>query len=83
MFDKLSKLKQLKDMQSALAQEKVKKEEKGIEVIINGKMEIEEVVLNQELEQSEQEEILKKLINNAFKEIQAIAAQKMAGMNIF
>ncbi len=83
MFDKLEKIKQLKDMQAALAQEKVEKEEKGIKVIINGKMEIEEIILNQELEQSEQEKVLKRLINEGFKDIQAIATRKMSGMNIF
>ena len=80
MFDKLKKLNELKKIQSELGQEKMEVEKNGIKVTINGKMEIEEVILNPELSKEEQENLIKDCINEATKKMQMVAAQKMFKM---
>jgi len=80
MFDKLKQLKQLKDLQDSLSQEKAEVEKEGIRVVVNGKMEIEEVKLNPELSKEEQEKALIGCINEAMKKIKIMAAQKMSQM---
>ena len=78
MFDKLKKLKEIKELKEKLTKEKIEIEEKGIKVILNGKMEIEEIVLNQELPKEEQEKILKNCLNKGVKEIQLKIAQSIS-----
>jgi len=80
MFDKLKQLQQLKELRDSVAREKEEVERKGIKVIINGKMEIEEVHLNSDLSKEEQEEVLKECINEAMKKIQMLLASKMSQM---
>lgn len=80
MFDNLKKLQQLKEIKDSLEKEKIEIERDGIKVIINGKMETEEIKLNPLLEQKHQEETLKKCLNEAVKKIQMIAAEKMMRM---
>ena len=77
MFDKLKQIQKLKELQSILEKEKIEVEKEGIKVILNGKMEVEEIKLNSELELSQQENLLKDCINDAVSRIQTIAAQKM------
>jgi DNA-binding protein YbaB len=77
MFDKLKQLKELKNLRDSLAKEKEEIEKRGVKVIVNGKMEVEEISLNSELSKEEQEEIVKECINEGFKKIQANAAKKM------
>jgi len=77
MFENLKKLKQLKEIGDSLKKEKIEIERDGIKIIMNGKMEIEEVRLNPELRQDEQEIILKNCINEAIRKIQMLVAQKM------
>ncbi len=78
MFDKLKKLKEIKELKEKLTKEKIEIEEKGIKVVLNGKMEIEEIVLNQELPKEEQEKILKNCLNKGVKEIQLKIAQSIS-----
>lgn len=80
MFDKLKQLQQLKELRDSLSQEKEEVERKGVKVIINGKMEIEEIQLNPDLSKEEQEQILKECINESMKKIQMIVASKMSQM---
>ena len=80
MFDKLKQLQQLKELRDSVAQEKEEVERKGIKVIINGKMEIEEIHLNSDLSKEEQEEVLKECVNEAVKKIQMVLAKKMSQM---
>jgi len=80
MFDKLKQLKQLKEMQSELAKERIEVEKNGVKAVLNGKMEIEEIILNPELSKEEQERIVRDCVNEAMKKIQTIAAQKMFRM---
>jgi DNA-binding protein YbaB len=80
MFDKLKQLKQLKELRDSVSQEKVEVENKGVKVIINGKMEIEKICLNPDLSKEEQETILKECINEAMKKVQMLLASKMSQM---
>ena len=80
MFDKLKQLQQLKELRDAVSQEKEEVERKGIKIIINGKMEIEEIHLNPDLSKEEQEEVLKECINESVKKIQMVLAKKMSQM---
>ena len=81
MLDKLKQLQQLKELRDSVAREKEEVEKKGIRVIINGKMEIEEIHLNPDLSKEEQEEVLKECINEAMKKIQMLLASKMSQMS--
>lgn len=77
MFDKLKQLKQLKELQDSLKKEIIEVEDNGTKVVVNGRMEIESITLDSSLSPDTQSEILKKLINKAFKEVQMIAAKNM------
>ena len=77
MFDNLKQLGKLKELQDALAREKKEVEKEGTRVIVNGKMEVEEITLNPRLEAKKQEEVLKKCINEAVNQIRQEAAKKM------
>ncbi len=80
MFEKLKQIKQLKNLHDALSQEKVAMENKGVKVVVNGKMEIEEIELNVELNKEDQEKDIKNCVNEAMKKVQMVAAQKMSQM---
>lgn len=78
MLNKLRQIKQIRELQSSFAKEKVEAEKKGTKVVINGKMEIEEVKLNPELETEDQEKIIRDCINDAMDKMKALLAQKMS-----
>ncbi len=78
MFNKLSQLKKIKDLQDALKDEIIEIEKQGVKIIVNGKMEVKEIQLNSELSKEDQENILKDCFNDAMKKIQITAAQKMS-----
>jgi len=80
MFDKLKQLKELKELKDSLSQEREEVEKQGIKVIINGKIEIEDIQLNPDLSKEEQEKILKECINEAVKKIQMVLFSKMSQM---
>ncbi|MFH1036780.1 MAG: YbaB/EbfC family nucleoid-associated protein [Patescibacteria group bacterium] len=77
MFDQLKQLKQMKDLQDKISKEKAEFEKEGIKVIVNGKMEVEEITLNPSLDKGQQEKILKDCINEAMRKVQMSAAQKL------
>jgi len=81
MLDKFKQIKQLRDIQNELSKEMAESEKNGVKVVVNGKMQIEEIKLNEELSQQDQEQILKECINDAMKKLQAIMASKMSGMS--
>ncbi len=83
MLDKLKQLKQLKEIENSLKQEIITKEINGVSITINGRFEILEIKLNPELPLEEQEKSLKECFNKAMKEIQLIAAKKMANFSNF
>jgi len=83
MFDKLKQIKELKELQGSLKNERLEVEKNGVKIVMNGNMELEEVNLNPELEGAEQERFLKECFNEAIKKLQVKIAQKMSGMTGF
>jgi DNA-binding protein YbaB len=83
MFDKLKQIRELKALNDSLAQEKETVEKEGIKVVINGKLNIEEIQLNSKLEKEEEERIVKECLNEAIKKIQMTAAKKMSQIQGF
>ena len=77
MFDQLKQLAQLKKIKDSLEKERREVEREGIRVVVNGKMEIEEIVLNPQLDIEKQGKIVKECINEAFLQIQKEVASKM------
>ncbi|MFA7170215.1 MAG: YbaB/EbfC family nucleoid-associated protein [Candidatus Paceibacterota bacterium] len=83
MFDKLKDLKKLKDLESALGNERIEKEKNGIKVIVNGKAEIMNISLNPDLDKEKQEQSLKDCINDANREAKMIMAKRAASITGF
>jgi DNA-binding protein YbaB len=79
MFEKLKKLKEL---QSFLAQERTRAEKKGVRIVLNGKMQVEEIAINPELSKDEQEKALKECFNEAIRELQMKLAKQMPMMGL-
>ncbi|PIS39309.1 MAG: hypothetical protein COT33_02605 [Candidatus Nealsonbacteria bacterium CG08_land_8_20_14_0_20_38_20] len=80
MFEKLRQLQQLKNLQDDLGKEKAEAEKEGVKVVVNGKMEVEEIRLNAELSKEKQEMVVKDCLNDALGKIKLAAAQKMLTM---
>lgn len=80
MFDKIKKMKQIKDLQNDLKKEKIEKNNNGIKVVVNGQLQVQDLKLNPDLEPEKQEKDLKNLINSAMRDMQMKAAKKMQGM---
>ncbi|MDP2967135.1 MAG: YbaB/EbfC family nucleoid-associated protein [bacterium] len=78
MFDKLKQISQLKKLQEKMKEEKVENVQNGVKVVLNGKFEIEEIVLNKELSPEEQAETLKNCLNEAIKKIQLEVVQSFS-----
>lgn len=80
MWDKLKQAKQLQKMQSELQKEEFQGEEKGVKITMNGRMEVVEVNLNDDLTKEEQEKAVKECLNGLMRKVQMAAAQKMQSM---
>lgn len=80
MLDKFKQIKQLRDIQAELSKERAESEKNGIKVVVNGKMQVEEVRVNPNLSQQEQEQIIKECTNDAMKKLQTIMASKMSNI---
>lgn len=77
MFDQLKQLKQLKDIQDKLGRERIEVEKEGVKLVMNGKMEVEDVVFSEGIDAEKQAKAVKECFNEAMKKIQMAAAQKM------
>jgi DNA-binding protein YbaB len=75
-LDQLKQMKQIKDIQDQLNKERMEVEKEGIRAVVNGKMEVEQIVLNPNLAKDQQEKLAKECINEAMKKVQMSAAQK-------
>lgn len=82
MFDKLKQMNKLRELQRQLKEEKAEVEKDGVKVIVNGKMEVEEIFLNPELDNKRQEKAVRNAINDAFRKVQISAAKKMKDMDM-
>ncbi len=83
MLDKLKQVKKLREIQNALSREKVEVEEGGVKVVMNGKMEIEEVIIENDTDKTDLEKRLKSCVNKCLKQVQMTAARKMQEMGGF
>ena len=77
MFNQLKQLQQLKKIKDVLKKERREVKKDGVRVVVNGKMEIEEIQLNSQMDIEKQGKIVKDCINEAMKQIQREAATKM------
>jgi len=77
MFENLKNLSRLKKLKDSLGEERMEAEKQGVKVVLNGEMKVEEIKLNPELNQDQQETVLKDCINEAMGKIQKLVAQKM------
>lgn len=82
MFDKIKQMNQLRELQKQLKEEKAEVEKDGVKVIANGKMEIEEIFLNSELDNKRQEKAVKNAVNDALRKVQISAAKKMKDVDM-
>lgn len=84
MFNKLKQFKELRDkakhMQSALADESVVIEKKGVKIVINGNLEVTSINIDNEINKDNLEQILKESFNEGVKKVQKLMAQKMQEM---
>ncbi|MBU1870679.1 MAG: YbaB/EbfC family nucleoid-associated protein [Patescibacteria group bacterium] len=84
MFNKLKQYRDLrnqaKTLQNALSEEVITVEKGGIEIIINGNMEITQININKELTKNDLERVLKDCFNDAIKKTQRIMAKKIQDM---
>ncbi len=83
MFNKLKDLNKLRsqasEMQKKLADEFITVEEGGVEIIINGNMEIQSVKVTDTENKERLESNIKNAVNSAVKKAQKLMAQKMMG----
>lgn len=78
MFDQLKQLKNLSRLRSILKKQRETIQEEGIEITIDGNLEVENIRLNTKLSKEKQEEILKQIFNKAVKRIQKDVAQEIS-----
>jgi len=78
MFNLFKNLKELKEIQDLVSSESVVIEKEGIKVKINGKMEVEEISLNPNLDIIKQQKILKDCLNDGLKKIQMSIFAKLS-----
>lgn len=82
MLDKLKQLKQLKSLHDAAKSERFEASKDGVKIVINGNMQVEDLVLNPELNIEQQTRAVKECLNDAIRNAQMGMAQKLQGMNI-
>lgn len=82
MFNQLKAIAKLKGIEKELGQERVEVEKNGVKVVVNGRFEVEDISLNPEISLKDQSEILKTCFNEALREIQTKALEKMLKLNI-
>ncbi len=80
MWDKLKQAKEMQKLQGELQKERFEEERNGVKLVMNGKMELVEVSLNEEISKEEQEKAVKECFNGVIRKVQMAAAQKMQSM---
>lgn len=80
MFNLFKNLKELKQLNEMVSSEKVVVERDGIMIKMNGKMEVEEIILNSSLDIEKQQKILKDVFNEAIKKIQTALMTKFSNI---
>jgi DNA-binding protein YbaB len=80
MFDNLKQLGKLKELKDILEKERQEAEKDGVRVIVNGKMEVEEIELNPQLANDKQAKAVKDAVNQALNQVRQSAAKKMMSL---
>jgi len=80
MFDKLKQLNQIRQLKNELEKEIKIVEREGVKVTVKGSLQIEDIQLNPSMDMEKQAKILKEAINEAMRQVQMEAAQKMMKM---
>ena len=84
MFNKLKQFKdmrsQAKNLQNTLADEYVTEEANGVEIKLNGNLEVQSVKINTELQKDYLERTIADVTNKAIKKTQKLMAKKMQEM---
>jgi len=83
MFEQIKQIKKLQEIQNALKSEKIENEKNGVKVFMNGKLEVEDVILNPALSIDDQEKAVKDCFNETMKKVQMVVAKKMQSMGGF
>jgi DNA-binding protein YbaB len=83
VFEQIKQIKKLQEIQNALKNEKTENEKNGVKIFMNGKLEVEDVVLNPNLSITDQEKAVKDCFNEAMKKVQMVVAKKMQSMGGF
>ncbi|MEN3013467.1 MAG: YbaB/EbfC family nucleoid-associated protein [Endomicrobiia bacterium] len=83
MFEFFKNIKMLKELNETLSKESIVVEKEGVKVKINGKMEVEEIVLNPGLDIAKLQKILKDLLNDGLKKIQTLMISKFSEKKFF
>jgi len=78
MFDLFKNLKELKELQNLVSSESIVVEKEGVKIKINGKMEIEEVILNPNLDIIKQQKVLKDCLNDGIRKMEMSLFSKLA-----
>ncbi len=84
MFEKLKQLGELKKMHDSFKKEYLTVEKRGVVITMNGNFEVENIALNPELSITDQQNVLKEVLNEAREGIQKKLAQSLinSGLNI-
>jgi DNA-binding protein YbaB len=80
MFDNLKQLGKLKELKDVLEKERQEAEKDGVRVVVNGKMEVEEIELNPQLANDKQAKAVKDAVNQALNQVRQSAARKMMSL---
>ncbi len=78
MLDKIKQLKKIREIQNALEKEKMSIEDGGIKITINGKLEIENLEISDEIKREEISKAVKRAVNKALREAQIAIAKKVS-----
>lgn len=63
--------------------EKIENEKNGVKIFMNGKLEVEDIILNPSLSIQDQEKAVKDCFNDTMKKVQMVVAKKMQSMGGF
>lgn len=82
MFNIFKNLKELKQLNDLVSSENVVVEKEGVKVKLNGKMEVEEIILNPSLDIIKQQKVLKECFNEAIRKMQLTLMKKISSRNL-
>jgi DNA-binding protein YbaB len=82
MLDKLKQFGQLKSLHDAMQKEEFSASQEGITITVNGALNVTAVILNPALEADKAASLVKDLTNEALRQAQMSAANKLSGLGL-